>query len=645
VGSDSANVDALQKAQNDIGGRVSAMWTTFTLFELYLIITYSSVKHRDLFLESPARLPLLNVDLPLLGFFAISAIIFVIFHLYVLLQVLSFTEAAKLFETEVCHTIKLKADRERILRLGDKFLLSNLRSRYSTDEHKLADAIWRFIPLVTLIVVPLVTLLQAQIVFIPYHSELVTWVHRVCVAADLILLFYFWPRFWSARIERRGARRQFTAYLPYAAACAVLFFSLVVASFPSERIIGLLPNVHIIPTTLKPEWSSSADWSSPHKILFQGKPNRATGTSSSVFSSYLILSDQTFVDPDKLPQIRISRSFRGRDLRDAILDRSDLRKADFSAANLDGASLSGTLLQDAKFSCAETISGYECSSFRRAYMVFAQLQGAEMRNPDFEGARLDGANLQGADAPYMRLRRADLAGANLRGANLTGAQFQGANLYKSQVQAANLHYANFNLAELSEADLAGAKLGEVSFVGASLANTNLNGAGLGRIFAWRARGNPTLKLADADAVFFDQPLDIRNSDEYKRWLHETVPGASLNDISFLSIRMAALDPSRPDPSDMITASAWNNFLLTQKEPQRRKELADYLAALACSSFGAPYIAIGLLQSGRLAELGTDVSVVAARMRGGRFGDHAKCPGVALFRDSDWGELDKLTPAP
>jgi hypothetical protein len=70
---DPKDVAELQKALNDTAGKASVLWTTFITFQLYLAIAFGSVTHRDLFLEAPIKLPLLNVDLPLVGFFCPSA--------------------------------------------------------------------------------------------------------------------------------------------------------------------------------------------------------------------------------------------------------------------------------------------------------------------------------------------------------------------------------------------------------------------------------------------------------------------------------------------------------------------------------------------------------------------------------------------
>jgi hypothetical protein len=82
------DVEALERSLNDSATRVSALWISFLIFGLYLVIAAGTVTHRQLFLGEPVKLPVLNIDLPLVGFFFLAPILFVIFHAYVLLQVL-----------------------------------------------------------------------------------------------------------------------------------------------------------------------------------------------------------------------------------------------------------------------------------------------------------------------------------------------------------------------------------------------------------------------------------------------------------------------------------------------------------------------------------------------------------------------------
>src|SRR5262249_50292779 len=91
-----------------------------------------------------------------------------------------------------------------------------------------------------------------------------------------------------------------------------VIFSICLATFPGELVENIFPT----------------------STLFNGEVDEVPGKPLSLFSNRLVLLDQRFVDPDKLDKTEISRSFRGRDLRRAMLNRSDLRKADFTGANL-----------------------------------------------------------------------------------------------------------------------------------------------------------------------------------------------------------------------------------------------------------------------------------------------------------------------
>jgi hypothetical protein len=64
-----------------------------------LAIAFGSVTHRDLFLETSIKLPLLNVDLALVGFFVVAPALLVIFHFYLFLQLLGLAIKAKEYNT------------------------------------------------------------------------------------------------------------------------------------------------------------------------------------------------------------------------------------------------------------------------------------------------------------------------------------------------------------------------------------------------------------------------------------------------------------------------------------------------------------------------------------------------------------------
>lgn len=67
-------------------GREQTLWFSFLTFMLYLVAAIGTTAHRMLFLESPLNLPVLNFALPRLGFYVLTPIIFIVFHFYMLLN-------------------------------------------------------------------------------------------------------------------------------------------------------------------------------------------------------------------------------------------------------------------------------------------------------------------------------------------------------------------------------------------------------------------------------------------------------------------------------------------------------------------------------------------------------------------------------
>jgi hypothetical protein len=98
---DAFDVSALERSLNDSATRVSTIWVSFLIFSLYLLTATATVAHRQLFLAEPLKLPVLNIDLPLLGFFFLAPVLFVILHVYVLLQVLLLARTAAVYNTAV----------------------------------------------------------------------------------------------------------------------------------------------------------------------------------------------------------------------------------------------------------------------------------------------------------------------------------------------------------------------------------------------------------------------------------------------------------------------------------------------------------------------------------------------------------------
>src|SRR5262245_20510317 len=116
---DPFDVAELQKSLNDSATRVSAIWVSFLIFSLYLLIIATTIEHRQLLLAEPVKLPVLNIDLPLWGFFFLAPILFMIFQAYVLLQVLLLGRTAAAYNGAVKKVVErgnLASEEEALVR-------------------------------------------------------------------------------------------------------------------------------------------------------------------------------------------------------------------------------------------------------------------------------------------------------------------------------------------------------------------------------------------------------------------------------------------------------------------------------------------------------------------------------------------------
>ena len=123
---------------------------------------------------------------------------------------------------------------------------------------------------------------------------------------------------------------------------------------------------------------------------------------------------------------------RGKNLRFAVFDKTNLR-----GANLCGAKMGEAFLRYADLSHTD---------MRLTDLHNADLRGADLRSADLRGAVFRDADLREANLALASLFNADFNGANLGGANLYGANLCGANLYGANLRDAILYGANIDYA-------------------------------------------------------------------------------------------------------------------------------------------------------------------------------------------------------
>jgi uncharacterized protein YjbI with pentapeptide repeats len=472
---DPFDIEALEKSLNDSATRVSTIWITFLIFSLYLLVAAATVDHRQLLLAEPIKLPVLNIDFPLWGFFFLTPYLFVILHVYVLLQVLLLGRTADAYNDTldklIIHPASNSVMRQRLANtLFAQIFAGSPRERGGWLGGLLKSTAWA-----TLAIAPISILLVFQFAFLPYHSHPATWSHRFLILADIAAVFLVWPLALEARHDRALRGRKRHALL---AACCALFIlvSLGIGTFPGE----------------------------PHVNFFTAQPLSHVQCARGVSSKFdrLYVPGIDVVDDEKLAKIAQStsdrklpayegertRNFRDRNFNCADLSSADLRRVDLTNASLAGAILNASHLEGISATGAEL----QGASFEEAYLQGANLDNAQLQATSFKKAHLQGASLSGAELPGALLEEAELQGtilafADLKGASLVNARLQGAVLYSADLKGAALVGAQLQGANVFSAKLQGASLLKAELQGSNLRESETAHTDLSEAYVWRAK--------------------------------------------------------------------------------------------------------------------------------------------------------------
>lgn len=180
----------LLKAVNGASAAARNAWLGFIALMAYLAVTLAGIGHKDLLLDAPTLLPFVNVKIPLTSFFLIAPLVLLFFHFGLLIQ------HAMLFEKLIDFKTALKAQGlERLNKAETPSVYSEVHSYFFTQsivggakKRRLALA-FRFMTMLTLVIVPFALFFYFQVKFLPFHRQDFTWAHRIYLLADLFLLW------------------------------------------------------------------------------------------------------------------------------------------------------------------------------------------------------------------------------------------------------------------------------------------------------------------------------------------------------------------------------------------------------------------------------------------------------------------------
>jgi uncharacterized protein YjbI with pentapeptide repeats len=619
------DLDAVRKSVEDAASVTTGLWLSYLFVLVYIGIAAGAVKHQDLFLENPVKLPFLSdVPLPLAAFFILAPIVFIVSHAYILVHFVMLADKVGVFNEELKIQLGDATETKECLRwrLPANIFVQILAGPARLSKGKIG-ILSNIIARISLVTGPILLLLLIQVQFLPFHSQGITWLHRGCVLLDVVLLWALWPTVVDRGNQNTWLRpwRHISFALGSSAAVGIAFTA---ATFPGEWLDEHIGNKQWIGPNVVTAWLGAHDLQEPphpittsfHDLLFNGQYDPKRQSRTSPFSNTLVLPgfdalEATKIDETKLASVKQTISRKNGHFENAIFRGANLRKVNLENAYLQGAVFYQANLQDARLYNANLKgAGLYQAKLQGASLDSAQLQGASLESAQLQGAWLGYAQLQGASLQGAQLQGAAIPHAHLQGASLNGAQLQGASLKDTQLQGADFHFPP-----------------ELHHPKTILAGTDLSGAAV-----WRANFNDTTLTAVLENGVKEDPILKKAFEELEDSFNKATDG---NEKIIALQHIGILDPAADTPSFSENARE-----LLKKghvdETAYKKSLADQLQLLACSGDeNAPYVVRGLMANDRIKDTGAQApGLVDAILK-------PDCPVSAVLTEQDKANLRAL----
>lgn len=531
----SPHIEQLLESANSASQTVAALHVAFLAFVAYLGVIVWGTTHEDLLRISPVKLPILDVELPLTAFYNFVPWMVVLLHFNLLMQL----------ELLSCKLWNLDRD------LPDAPIGQQVRDRLfifpfthliaGRTDVLLIRWLLSLVVGITIIALPLFMLLAAQIRFLPFHDEAITWSQRLAVWVDATMLLALWPLIASPKDramewwQHAGFRLlgYWPAWLQYYCVLGWNRLARFTQSFMKES-----SNRKIIPEPLRHSEAESKGMIvllvsvplvvilsiiavTPGSITVQvyynltkeTKPqNDAPEGTARYFEDWLIrkvpaswLSVAAYrYDTVTCTSLSLSEKAEASILqvmlgpcvwfnwgvfpRNLNLRETRLIPKEVSLSLLTRATDTNKTIRDSAFKEFDGLN-LQNRDLRFANLLGAVLPKADLRHVQLQGAVLlkaklqgivgwDKTQLQGAILGGTQLQGAALIEADLRDADLRGADLQGADLGWANLQSTDLRGADLQATNLQGAKLQGADLRGAKLQGANLRRANLQGTSL-----------------------------------------------------------------------------------------------------------------------------------------------------------------------
>ena len=617
---------ALLDAANSASQTVAVLHVAFMAVCAYVLVIVFGTTDLDLLMGgNNVNLPVIDVTVPIVGFYAVAPYLVVLMHLNLLLQLQLLSR--KLFAFDAATPTE-----EGVGGLRDRLHIFPYTYYLVGRPGVVVGGLLGLVVSVSLIVLPLATLLALQLKFLAYQAEGITWAQRVAVFLDVGFLVALWPVILHPRDDWKAWWREtIAAHLPkkrawlavvvlvasvalvlFAAtpdlftvglilgAIAPLLLAVLDGRFSDERIRRTITSFAVLLGLLAVLWIriwGSKDYSSPPSVqsaipvelFLVALPLAFFWHSMALRGSLALLAALVLAPLLALGLIVDGESWETAttEVQKLLLDwRLPVRRDQAT----QGETLAWLFERNRCASINQTVLSCIILAEQRRLDLNEQALFVKPPSPELLAALRAGKGLENKDKLELislakrSLRRArmfrallvgaDLRAAQLQGADLSWAQLQGADLLVAQLQSADLRGAELQGADLREAQLQGADLSYSQLQGASLVGAQLQGADL-RMAQLQGASLQMARLQGADlrmarlqgADLRMAPLqgaDLRSSRLYRNG------GPALSDL--LDIRGTVVEPLSHDEFSAIEVMLESISFKNKQDSLRRLKL-------------------------------------------------------------------------
>lgn len=572
----SPHIEKLLDSANSASQSVAALHIAFIAFAAYLGVIVWGTTHEDMLRISPIKLPILDVEVPLTTFYAFAPWMLVLLHFNLLMQLELLSNKLWNLDRDLPDTPAGHQIRDRLFIFPFTHLIVGRSNVW------LINWLLSLVVGTTIIALPLFILLAAQIRFLPFHDEGITWSQRLSVWTDAGMLLALWPLiaspqdrarewwqnfafnlvgYWPAwlrhlgilgwnrlarSIQRRWPNRHFREIPPRPVQPPGVEPKGMVILMISVPLIILLSIVAVVPGSITvqtyyfPPNDESQPEDTPYYLedwLIRRMPEPWLSVAAHKYGtvSCTSLAEAAKTDATMLQVVLGPCSWFNLDLFTRNLDLKEARLVpkEVSLSLLTRATDPNKQIRDAAFKEFDGLN-LQNRDLRFANLYGAMLPKADIRHVQLQGAVLlkaklqgvigwDKTQLQGAILGGTQLQGAGLIEANLQGADLRGADLQGADLSWAILQSVDLRGANLQGVDLRGAKLQGADLRGAKLLGTILRKANLQGANM--VFA---------NLQGADLTLAElQGAELREARlQGADWSKANLDGIYISDIAW-----------------------------------------------------------------------------------------------------------------